>query len=213
MEIEVKKLIVYPFKEKEVCFYDLEYIAEELNVPFFDMSESLFDETQFKIKVIYDNPHDSDECSYRNMLFFNGEFICIFGYTGDRGYNYVSFANYDVANKLRNYFHSLIQVGDLHVDILDESVDISDQYTTFVDFGGEFYYQIKSPRWSFCLSPKVDNLYYIPSYDESTLLKAEFVRWKHKNESSCSYEEKNDMILKVDGVEVESDSIRVVFKC
>lgn len=211
MEIEIKKLAAYPFKKlKNIDLYNLEYICEDLGVSFYELNNHRFNPEIFDIREIYDNPHDSDESSYRYIMFFRGVFTCIYGYTGDRGSSYIGYANKEVADELRNYLFTLKNDDGLpSINLLKDVVNLSDRYTQLVEFEDGFYYHINSPRWSYCFETNVNNLYYI---ENDKVIKTEFVRWKHPKLNSWE-KEGNHMIIKVDGKETETDGSNLVFKC
>ena len=197
MRIKLEKLLSHTFKEITCdTEYDIQHVTAEFRLRS-DYFEG-FDATLFKIKEIYNNPHDSDESSYRRLLYFKNKFCCVFGYTGDRGYTFVEFANREIANELRQYMESLLP-EEYNINIIkDDEVELSDQYTTFVqdDEDGNLYYIIKNPAWGGNFDANDTNMYYaedaVADDDKYTLIKCNFVKFKFDLRKTASWELKED---------------------
>ena len=213
-KIKVSDLIKHPFKEI-ICdgYWDIQHILSELNINEYNLKG--FDPNLFKIREIYDNPHQSDECSYRRLIFFRDKFCCLYGYTGDRGTSTVEFANKEIAEELRMYLATLEQIS---YSILDEEVILSDHYTTFVqdDDNGEFYYNIQNPEWGGNFSNKAENVYYVG--DNNKLTHCMFIRTKFKRRGyeQIPPEDKRLIVELLEGDKkgevIEADYWRIIFK-
>ncbi len=207
-KIKLSELINYPFEE--INFdgaYEFEYILSKLNIISYEVDNEKLDKTLFKIKNIYDNPHYSDENSYRYLLYFKDRFCCLYGYTGDRGTSTVEFASNEIAIELRNYFLSLIET---EYSIIDEEFVLSDNYTNFFELGGKYYYHINNPRCSYCFHEEDDNLFY---NKEDNLEPCKFLRYKTKKQywEARGLEDKIIIVRLNDGTEVEAQYNELLF--
>ena len=195
--IKLKDLLNYPFKETTLDgLWELEHVINELGFEVYSLNTENLDRSLFKIRIIYDNPHQSDESSYRYLLFFKNEFCCLYGYTGDRGRPCVRWASKEKANEFCLYLHSLEdRYEKLVVITAEEVIDISDDYTTFSEKDGIFYYSIDNPQWSFRFRGKVVDLTVYYMDENETLHQALFVKLKTNKESYHENLEDKFMIL------------------
>lgn len=210
-QIKLSTLLSYPFIEIPFTgHWDIDHILTELNIDTYNIDGEI-DLTLFKIKKIYDNPHDSDESSYRYLLYFNDKFCCLYGYTGDRGTSTVEFASNEMAIELRNYFFSLTKPT---FSIIDDEFDLSDHYTTFFEHQGDFYYHIQSPRWSGKFHERTKNMFYVADADGYDLKPCTFVRYKTGRMQSWEEKTPDDKIIIVkleDGTEIEAKYNELIF--
>jgi len=194
--------------KKEVDIWDLETIIEELRLDYYNLDSDKFEKDLFEIREIYNNPHQSDENSYRSMLFFGGEFNCVFGYTGDRGSNFLEFKDLESFNKLYNYLLSLSREDRSDLISSKNYIDLSDDYTNVLVLDGDLYYNLKSPKWGYY--DKNKPLYELLS--DTELVEVKFKRYKT---DKSSWQEKDDdkfIIVEKSGEEVEIPYYKVFQK-
>lgn len=150
------------------------------------------------------------------MLFFKGEFACLYGYTGDRGSSTVLFASKEQKLVIRAYFESLLEDSNDNSDIIEEELNLTDSYTVFFEQDDEYYYHINSPYWSYSFNPDVKNLYYIE--DDDSFTPVEFVQFKINPHTSLysgeTFKSENQFMTlkKTGGYKFEVPFERVIFK-
>jgi hypothetical protein len=208
-KIKVSELLKYSFDEIpfDGC-WQLENILSELQI---DSYNIIVDNSLFKIKKIYDNPHGSDESSYRCLLFFKDKFCCLYGYTGDRGTSTVEFASDEMAKELRDYFLDLEQPK---YSIIDDEIVLSDNYTTFFEHQGDFFYHIQTPRWSGAFDKRNTNMFYLADTEGNDLKPCVFVRYKTEIKNSWDEKTPDDKIIIVkleDDTEIEAQYNQLIF--
>ncbi len=210
--ISIKQLLRYPLKEVPLDgLWEIEHIIESFNLSLYSLSEEKLDKSLFKIRNIYDNPHKSDERSYRSLLFFRGEFCCLFGYTGDRGRSTIEFSSQEKAVELFSYL-SLLQEIEFPV-ISEDEYDISDDYTTFCEEDGVFYYIIDNAKWScsFGKNMNSDNMLYVD--DSGNMHKAKFIKFKTDKMSWEENPEDKFILIELENnKQIEAPYYRVIFK-
>lgn len=209
--VKLADLLKYPFKEVPFDgYWDIDHILTELRIDTYNLQGEI-NKSLFNIKKIYDNPHDSDESSYRYLLYFRGKFCCLYGYTGDRGTSTVEFASKEMAKELRNYF---LNLEDITCSIIDEEFDLSDHYTTFFPHEGDFFFHIQSPRWSGNFNEHAKNMFYIADTEGNDLKPCTFVKYKTGRMQSWEEKTPDDKIIIVklsDGTEIEAGYHQLIF--
>ena len=187
--------------------YTFDKLIEDFQLSYFDIDESQFNKTKFIVYEIYDNPHDSDESSYRYLVQFEGKPNCIMGYTGDRGTFYCKFFSKNEGIKLHAYFSSIMTLS-LNFEVLEEDEDLSDSYTVPGIIDGHLYYHIRSPKNAGINTKKP--LYRLE--DDESITPLEFVRFKTKKQSWEEKEGDRFIIAKIDNKEVEVPYYRLITK-
>ncbi len=210
MPVELADILNYDLKAIPFeGWYSIEHVMEALDVSYYDINTEKIDKSLFLIKEIYDNPHESDEQSYRNLLFFRNKFCCIFGKSGDRGGIIVEFASNEIANELRFY---LLSLEEKTYSIINENeIDLSDDYTFFFEKDGVFYYMIKKPKCSYCFGKDTD-LHYIRDKSGNDLVKCKFISFKNDKRNWEEDEDDKFMNIKLEtGEKIQAKYHRIVF--
>lgn len=138
--MSLNDILNYSFKQigcKNIT--DIEIILEDMNIDDYYIDVDKFDNTSFSIEEIYNNTLGG-VISYRRLLYFKGEFCCIFGCSQD--VCTVIYANKKMADKLRNYLMGIYTRIEY---IGDNEVFISDDYTTIIKYKNNYYYNIICP--------------------------------------------------------------------
>ena len=215
-KISIEDIIKYPFEICNDFQYSLDDIIQEFQIDEYNFDYQKMDTSLFLVKNIYNNPHDSDEQSYRKLLFFKNKPCCIFGYTGDRGTSYVDFFNKEIAKELYEYFLTLsINQPYDKVSILPQTVDLSDRYSILVQdsIDKDIYCHISNPKWSYVFGTNMKNLCYM---DETTqlIVPVEFVEWVGgKKQSYEETPEEQKIVYRRNGVKFTAGYESFLIKC
>jgi hypothetical protein len=183
---------------------EFEKLINDLNIDYLDLDSEKFNSKLFTYKVIYDNPHNSDEQSYRYILFFEGDACCIYGYTGDRGDFYSKYFSKKRYLKLYNYFTSLL---DFTIDIIENEEELSDSYTNSFILNEILYSNLTNLDWSFVDLSKKD-IYRLNDDDSITSMK--FIKFKVKKETLK--DDEKIIIANIDGKIEEVEFYKILIK-
>lgn len=215
-DITIEDILNYPFKTEKVDVWELGKIMEEFQMDTYHIDEERFDPSLFILKKIYNNPHDSDEQSYRKLLYFNGEPNCIYGYTGDRGDTFLEFFSKEVAKELYEYLMTLNNAAPYdRVSILDKNVKLGDRYTLLIQdmVDKDIYCHILSPKWSYVFGTNMKNLCFMDE-DTQLIVPVEFVEWVGgKKQSWEEKPEEQKIVYKRNGVKFSAGYEKFLIKC
>ncbi len=208
MKIKIKDLLNFNLPKIEIDLWTFSHLLEEWNINYYDINQDKFDTLKFKGFILYDNSSDSDEQSYRYLIYFEDKPCCVIGYTGDRGTFYSYFFSQEIALSLNNYFLSIINDDNKLFELIEDDIDLSDSYTKLIVINGELYNYITSPKWTFINTKK-------PMFrleDDETLTPIKFIKFKSDKPSWQEKEEDSFMIVECKGEEVEVPYHRILFK-